>query len=160
MTQNISSVTAMYDANLRRHKGKNKQNKYQRSTALSSNFKTVTEDTFISFMVDSALNVGRNYRLIYSNGAMSWYLLSFWKRLKRVFASIEIEKIKVQTGGDFCYLIFSCRLLLQLTRMGRDWNLKVLGQILQVFNLMLCLQNSAKMVFALWWKLNCLRSSS
>ena len=59
MTQNISSVTAVYEANLRRHKGKNKQNKYQRSTALSGNFKTVTEDTFISFMVDSALNLGR-----------------------------------------------------------------------------------------------------
>ena len=46
MTHNISSVTAVYDANLRRHKGKNKQNKYQRSTALSGNLKIVTEDTF------------------------------------------------------------------------------------------------------------------
>ena len=41
-------------------KEKNKQiNKYQRSTALSGNFKTVTEDTLISFMVDWALNLSR-----------------------------------------------------------------------------------------------------
>ena len=53
--------------------------------------------------------------------------------LKKAKACLRINwkrKIKVH----LCYLIVSCRLLLLMTRMGRDWNLKGLGQIFQVFN--------------------------